>query len=61
MQTGSTYDTLTALPQDKWHQLIALGLAETDESRTPDGKITQYLKARFAGYMSVANRKQPHA
>jgi hypothetical protein len=47
VQTTSTDDALTALPQDQWQQLIALGLAETDDRGTPDGKMTQYLTARW--------------
>lgn len=39
---------LDGLPKDKWDELIALGLAETDEyGNTPDGKMQLHLEPRW--------------
>jgi hypothetical protein len=47
-QLKATDDALDALPHDKWQELIALGLAETDEyGTTPDGKTQPHLEPRW--------------
>jgi hypothetical protein len=47
-QLKATDDALDALPQDKWQQLISLGMAEIDEYGTgPDMKMQQHLEPRW--------------
>jgi hypothetical protein len=47
-QLKATSDALDALPKEKWDELIALGVAETDEyGTTPDGKMQLHLEPRW--------------
>jgi hypothetical protein len=47
-QLKTTYDTLDALPRDKWDELVNLGIAEIVEyGNTPDGKMQQHLEPRW--------------
>jgi Domain of unknown function (DUF4424) len=45
---AATYAALDALPQDKWRQLVDLGIAEiVDYAKSPDFKMVQHLEARW--------------
>ncbi|HEU0216054.1 MAG TPA: DUF4424 domain-containing protein [Stellaceae bacterium] len=47
-QLKATSDALDALPKEKWDELIAFGVAETDEyGTTPDGKMQLHLEPRW--------------